>query len=265
MVEVIRRPHKPNLFVQVFVAVISGAAAMYCIQNLRIAPAPSAPAARAPTPSAAKASESPRPVEPPPALPDPSIEPTRFKTETPAPQSMMIVPEPGGAQAGIVAVGAEEPPPPGPGGASPPTVKKKDLPAAPAAQAAIHLQRSGLHSPYSGQTIGHGFDSPQLSPRIYAKKEAPKPPKEAAPEAVKPAPAHLIDAPQILNDKPIPQKDIFVPSLIHPEIVPEQPFWDEDLKRKTILAGLIAVSGILYLLLAMGFLNSIVGKPRDDS
>jgi hypothetical protein len=262
MVEVIRRPHKPNLFVQVSVAVISGAAAMYCIQNLKVSSVPPAPAARAPAPVETKAPEA-QPVEPPPALPDPSIERARFKLDAPAPSSMMIVAEEGGGDKGIVGVGSDEPIPPARDAGS--ALAKKAKAAAPAAKAApaFHLQQSGLHSPYSGQIIGHGFASPPMQAKLFAKKEAPQAPEEAAPAPAKARPVALISGPRIINEKQIPQKDIFVPSLLHPELVPDQPFWDPDLKRKTVLAGLIAAAGLGYLLLGMGFFASVIGKPRE--
>jgi hypothetical protein len=258
MVEVIRRPHKPNLFVQVSVAVISGAAAMYCIQNLKVSSAP-APGARVPAPVETKAPE-PQPVDPPPALPDPTIEPARFKIDAPAPRSMMVVAEEGGADKGIVGVGSDEPIPAASDGGPAPKKAKSAARAAKGAPA-IHLQQSGLRSPYSGQTIGHGFAAPPMQPKLFAKKEAPQSPEEAAP--VKARPAALISGPRIINQKQIPQKDIFVPSLLHPELVPDQPFWDPDLKRKTLLAGLIAAAGLGYLLLGMGFFASVIGKPRE--
>jgi hypothetical protein len=263
VVEVVRRPHKPNLFVQVSVAVISGAAAMYCIQNLRFVPEPSkAGPAVPPAPIEPKAAPAPEPAEPPPAQPDPSIEPPRFKTEVLAPRSMMVVPEKDGADSGIVSVGSDEPVPAAREAAAPPPKKAESAPAS-KAEPIIHLQRSGLHSPYSGQTIGHGFESAALQPRPFAKKEAPKPVEEEAP--VKAAPPRLIGAPRIINPAQIPQKDIFVPSLLHPEVVPDPPFWDRELERKAILAGLVALAGIGYLLVGMGFLSTLVGRPRDDS
>lgn len=262
MVEVIPRPHKPNLFVQVSVAVISGAAAMYCIQNLKVSSVAPALAARDSAPVETKVPE-PQSVEPPPALPDPTIEPARFKVDVPAPSSMMVVAEDGGADKGIVAVGSDEPVRAArDGGTTPPLKKAK--PAAPAKWTpAVHLQHSGLHSPYSGETIGHGFEALPMQFKPFAKKEAPQVPEEAAPVPVKAPPAAFISGPRIINEKQIPQKDIFVPSLLHPELVRDKSFWDPDLKRKTLLAGLIAAAGLGYLLLGMGFFASVIGKPRE--
>jgi len=263
MVELNPKPYKPNLFVQVSVAVISGAAAMYCIQNVRLAPAPSAPAARE---SAAK--PPPLPGEPPPALPDSSIEPARFKIAAPTARSMMIAPEPGGAGEGIVSVGADEPAAARSEGDLRPAVKKKKPLAASTRKdiPAVHLRRASFHGPYAGPAVGHGFESSQLAPRLFPKKEttAPPEPEEVSPEPVK-TPPRLLVAPRILSVKPIPQKDIFVPSLLHPEIVTERPFWNDERKYKALLSGLVSLFGVLYLLSALGFFNAFIAKPRDSN
>lgn len=262
MVELNPRPYKPNLFVQVSVAVISGAAAMYCIQNLRLAPAPRAPEARE---SAAKAP--PPSSEPPPALPDSSIAPARFKAAAPTARSMMVVPEPGGAEEGILSVGADEPAAERRGGDSRTAPKKKKSPEAPVRKEipAVHLRRASFHSPYAGPAVGRGFESAPLAPHLFPKKEeaAPAEEEQAAPPPVK-TPPRLIVAPRILSVKPIPQKDIFVPSLLHPEIVPEKPFWNDERKYKALLSGLVALFGVLYLLSALGFFNAFIAKPRDS-
>ena len=267
MVEINPRPRKPNLFVQVSVAVISGAAAMYCIQSFHAAGESAAPALRqsspAIEPNAPQPPNQPAPGAPPPAPAlDPGVEPPRAQAAPPAAVSMLIMPEPGGASGGIVSVGEDEPVP---GGTAPSAVKKTGSPATPARKETpvIHLQHSGLQSRYTGH-IGHDFQSPQLAPRVYPKKEAPK--AELAAEALEPKPApHFIAVPRNLDEKGIPQKDIFVPSSLHPEFVPEQPFWDYERKRKAVFAGLIALSGILYLMSVHGLFTSLFSKARDDS
>jgi hypothetical protein len=170
---------------------------------------------------------------------------------------MLIAPEPGGAPGDVVSIGEDEPAP----AAAAPAAVIAAAASPPQATPVIHLQRSGLHGAYTDH-VGHDFQSPQLSPRSFAKKAAPKaPPPEAAPKTI----PHFITSPRSLDDTGIPQKDVFVPSSLHPEIVPETVFWDYEHKRKAVIAGLIALTGVLYLMFVMGVFNALVAKPRDDS
>lgn len=259
MVEVNPRPRKQPLFVQVSVAVVSGAAAMSFIQTV-LPGSPSAPPPRAAAP--AVRAEPQRPSETAPAaVREPSAsqaddDSSRFRSAPPAAVSMMVVPEDGGANAGIVAIGDDAPPSPAAAAAAPAAEK-----AAPEKKSSvIHLQKSGLRSRYSGG-VGHEFQAPALAPHVFAKKEAPK---EAPPPAPPKSAPHYITAPKALSERGVPQKDVFVPSVIHPEDVPDEPFWTYERKRKAVVAGLIALSGLIYFLVVLGFFNSIVAKPRDD-
>jgi hypothetical protein len=267
MVEVVRRPRKPNLLVQVTVAVVSGAAAMYCIQNIQpLATTKEASTARSetpppPSPPPPKAEPVSAPAEGP--TPDPDIASNRVAAAPPAANSMMIVPEPGGASGGVVAIGEDAPvqaAPPAPPRDPAPKPDEEELPKkAPTP----HLTKSALQSRYV-PSIGSGFESSSLTAPQFAQAPKPKPKSAPAPvEKPKEAP-HFIVAPKSLNDKPIQQEDVFVPSLLHPEIVPERPFWDNDRKRKAALTGLIAITGFFYLLFVMGVFNSFLAKPKYE-
>ncbi len=171
---------------------------------------------------------------------------------------MMIVPEPGAASGGVVSIGDDEAAP----DRAPPASANETKPGAASTRQGtpvVHLQHSNLHSRYTGD-IGHDFESPALSPRAFAKKEAPKIARTAPPKAA----PRLISVPRNLDVKGIPEKDIFVPSLLHPEIVPEEPFWSYERKRKAVVAGLIFFTGVFYLMFSLGFFNSLVAKPRYE-
>ena len=122
----------------------------------------------------------------------------------------------------------------------------------------VHLQPSGLHSRYTDHDVGQGFQSPQLAAPLIHRKETPPAGPAAQPGQ------HFISAPRMVGGKGIPQKDLFVPSMLHPEIVPERPFWDYERKRKAAVAWIVALSGIFYLMFALGFFRSLVAKPRYE-
>jgi hypothetical protein len=174
---------------------------------------------------------------------------------------MMIVPETGGATGGVVQIGGDELP-----------AKPAAAPQAAATKAAVlekkeasefHLQRSNLRPSIAGVSVGRGFDSPRMNARVYAKAK-----KEAAPPAQKTREARP-ELPTITRARdlstPLPQKDIFVPSLLDPEVVPEHPFWDAERERRVMTSGLVAVAGIIYLLFAMGVFNSMFGSARVEN
>lgn len=265
MVELNPRPSKPNLFVQVTVAVISGAAVMYMIQNFQASP----PALGAAAPAAAPAQPRkfvdvvPMPVEPQPPPVDSSIKPTRYAGPAPAASSMMIVPEEGAATGGVVSVGDDSPAPARAPSASSPDPEDPRAPAVPGRTVPeVHLQKSNLRSRSSGISVGHDFETPRLQARVYARKEAPAAVKAKA-KAAAAAEVKTISYARDLA-KPIPQKDVFVPSLLHPEILPEREFWDAERKRKVAISALVALAGIGYLLTAFGFINLGSRRVEDD-
>jgi hypothetical protein len=260
MVETNPIPRKTNLFVQVSVAVVSGVAATVFIQNFIAAPRLPAPApVKTEAPSEAKPEPAPEPAAPP-----ADNEVDKAIPHPPVADAMMVVPETGGAAPGIVSLYGEEPASPREAAAPPAAVKPAPR-TAPAKKAipAIHLEHSGTRSVYSGPAVGHAFSS-DLKPLTFAKIAAPAP-KAPAPEAAKaPPPAPPLKFyPILLDKKAIPRKDLFVPSLLHPEIVPEVPFWTDERKRKAVISGLITVAGILYLMLGAGIIR--VDKPKYEA
>jgi hypothetical protein len=267
MVEVNPRPRSQSPLVQIVVALISGAAGMYCLQTFRAAADSSAAAARKNSHPIEAGETPPRPVEAPrPAAPAPAVsadDSSRFKPAPPAAVSMMVVPEPGGVSGGVVAVGDDVPAPPAAAPAAETKAEAGEAPAAEAKPPVIHLQESGLQSRYVG-SIGHGFNAPALSPHVFAKpKKAAA--KAAPPPAAPPKPApHYMAVARNLDEKGIPQKDVFVPSLLHPEDLPDEEFWTYDRKRKAVLAGIIALSGVFYFMFALGWFQSLVAKPRYE-
>jgi hypothetical protein len=258
MVELNPRPEKPNLFLQVSIAVISGAAAMYFISNFSAAPLPKIllqpQAAAAPE---TKVAQPPRPAEPAPPAAEPSdAEPARYKPAPPPESAMLIKPEPGGAEPGMVSVFGEDAPE-----QSATQAAKKEAQAASAAKPVpgVRLEHRAMRTSYASQAIGHDFDAPRLAAKIYAKPVKEKEKEKETPKAKPQTKSYPI----FFDKKPIPQKDIFVPSLLHPEIVPEQPFWDYERIRKAVISGIITVSGIVYLLFAMGVIS--IGKRRVEN
>jgi hypothetical protein len=250
-------PRKTNLFVQVSVAVISGVAATFFIQNFISTPAleRTAPPKIQPA-SEARAPESQRH----PDASDAGTEVDKNIPHPPAADSMMVVPETGGAAPGMISIYGEEPA----AQAAAPSAAEKAAPnkalAGKKTMPAIHLEHPGSRSVYSGPVVGHAFES-DLKPHSFARKEAPLPEVTAKKAAKAQAAAvPLKFYPVLIDKKAIPRKDLFVPSLLHPEIVPETTFWNYERKRKGLISGLITVMGILYLLFAMGIIR--VGKPK---
>ena len=256
MVELNPRPRRLNLFVQVTVAVISGAAAMYFIQTVQPgallgkyssiqSKAPPLTAHSAAPPAAASA-------------PDPDVESNRFKAAPPAAVSMLLVPEPGGAEADIVSVGDDASGPAERG--VQPRVGARNLEPETSGKGTpiVHLKPSAFHG-RSAQVGGHGFEESALTAPQFTNERK----SVSEPEAPSRTAPRFITYPRNLSDKPIPQKDLIVPSILHPETAPEKPFWDFERKSKAAFAGLIAVSGLAYLLLMLGSGAAFV-KPKFE-
>jgi len=268
MPELNPRPHKPNLFVQVSVAVISGAAVMYIVQNFSDAPVVQRYLfTKDATKVVAKAAE-PEKASPPPQRPAPTTEDlqdinaVRAQLPAPAPSSMMVVPEPGGRGDGILAVDGDEsmlePEKSDKAGEpdQPERPKAKTLSATGAP--VLHLGEPTDRRVIGGMKVGTGFGSKALHVHEFAKKEAPAPVAPKPKEKPKPQTKHYA---MLFEKTPIPRKDLYVPGLLNPDVVPEKEFWDEKRKRNVVLAGLIALFGIFYLLFATGAFG--VGKRRE--
>lgn len=228
MTETIPRRRPVNVWLQTTVAVLSGAAAMYCLQNLR-----GAPSAPPPLPAAAPGlgpAEKPGPVEEK-AVTTP---PPRLKGSKALPEKAMLVkPEPGGAPEGMVRAFYDD------GvqvkGVSPyREMEAEKLPPRLVAKATV---------------VGHGFSRLDFKPMTFARKTPP--PKAKAPVPVK-------FYPQMLDKKPLTDKDLVRPSPLHPEDLPEKPFWTEERIFKVVASGLFAIVGFGYCLKASGLLD-----PRE--
>jgi hypothetical protein len=106
MVLINPRRTKATIFWQTLVAVLSGCAAMYCIQNVGPDPVPRLKAAWR---KALVAPEPVRPSAPAPARPQLPPPAQRLRKDEPAKNSMLVVAEPGGARAEMVAAGFDSP------------------------------------------------------------------------------------------------------------------------------------------------------------
>ncbi|MFI5345037.1 MAG: hypothetical protein ACHQ51_01565 [Elusimicrobiota bacterium] len=262
MPELNPRPNKPNLFVQVSVAVISGAAVMYVVQNFSDAPVvqrflftKAAPQAAAKAPEPEKHSLPERPVPTAEDLQD--INAVKGDLPKPAASSMMVVPEPGGREAGILGVGDDESmlepeKPQEPGEPERPKPKTLSATGAPV----VRLSETENREVIGGMKVGKGFGSSGMHLHQFAQKEAAPPPVV---RTVKPKPRtrHYT---RVFEKTPIPRKDLFMPGMLDPDAPPEKVFWDESRKRNVILAGLVALCGVFYLLFGTGAFG--VGKRR---
>ena len=270
MPELNPRPHKPNLFVQVSVAVISGAAVMYVVQNFSDAPAFQKLFGKAPPPAAAKPREPEKPNEatlpnrPAPTAEDlADINAVRGQGPVPAPSSMMVVPEPGGRESGILAIDGDEsmlePETPRPDEEARGTREARPRTLSATGAPVRHLEDTGDRSVIGGVHVGKGFGGKGLHLHEFAKKEAPA---AAAPQARRKAKPQARHYAVVFEKTPIPRKDLFVPGMLNPDVAPEKEFWDEQRKRNVSLAALLAVFGVLYLCFATGVFG--VGKRRTE-
>jgi hypothetical protein len=257
MPELNPRPHRPNLFVQVSVAVMSGAAVMYIVQNFSAAPAKDAAASVAKAAEPAKAAQPQRPVPTAEDLQD--LNAVRMTQPAPAESSMMVIPESGGREAGILGVGEDESmlepeKPQEPGEPARPRAKAES----PAGAPIVHLGEASDRRVIGGIKVGNGFGGSKLHLHEFARKEAPPPEAPKAKPKPKPQARHYT---MVFEKTPIPRKDLYVPGMLNPDIVPEKVFWDETRKRNVILAGLLAGFGVIYLCFATGVFG--VGKRRE--
>lgn len=224
-------------FAQVAAAVLSGMAAMYCLQNV-IEFRRGAALSAAPPPAAAPAV---------PETPEPDIAlPEGVKRQAgPVPSSMMLKPEPGlsAGGAGVVGVSGEEapprfeaPPPPPPAAA-----KKKEMP---------HLQDRTMESPFASRAVRNDGRFAAIKRRKAEEKAAPA----AAPDAPAPKPVAGSTGIKLLERDAAPEH--LQPAPIAQLTVPERVFWTKERKLNVGIALTLFVFGLVYLAYASGVFHS---------
>ncbi len=230
-----RRPQ--NVFLRVTAAVLSGAAAMLCIESYKGAPDWDRTAATIEQAVSAHlaaldkrllAPPAPKPV-PAPAAAAPRLAPPKLppRDESPAPTSMLVEPEPGGLPQGMLHAASDEP-----------GTSEGEGPAAP-----------------EGRTRW-----PRLNSGGLGDRPAPFPP------AAKPVrPAKVKTTPRLLEKKVLTAADMPGPALINPEAPPEKPFWTDERVARVWISGLLAVAGLLYTVLASGVHRALDEKPPEGT
>ena len=228
-----RVPPTKARFAQVTAAVLSGMAAMFCIQNViefrREAARPAAPAAAA----------SPEPAPPPPDIDLPA---GVRRQAGPAPSSMMLKPEPGlsAAPVSVVGVSGEEAPPKytPPAAPPPPKAKKKEMP---------RLQDRTMESPFASNAVRNDGRFSRIK-RMAPKEEPPEAPAPAAPP---PEPVAGASAMAVI-ERPGEEPEHLKPAPIAQITVPEVVFWTKERKLQVGAALVVMVLGVLYLVYATG-------------
>jgi hypothetical protein len=248
MVETIPRRTKLSLFPQVAIAVLSGAAAMYCIQNIS-APRPAggaAPAAPRPQPAPAQA--------PVPVSPDASLNLPHMPdlNAPPPPQSMMVLPEPDGS--------AKETP-----AASAPEAEGRSASGAEAAGETAPPRPGPEFVPVAG--IGMQFNRVQFHKPAWKRQSPAAARPRPAPSAATASPGRpaspdtrQIESVPVLFAKP-PLPDIAPPNILPSP--PEPVFWTDERCLKVIASGLIALIGAYYVFFTSGLFSALSG--REDS
>lgn len=236
------RRKQTHPLLSITVAVLSGVAVMNAIQSYK-ADAPAPPAASAPKAATAPAVAAPAPPAPVLTMP----KGTRTPSLEPVPSSMMVKAEPGGAPEGVLRHYSDDSEDKTRldeyvlydrhRGDSVQQDRGRD----------VRLQRKDFDSRFArvgSQGISGGFDKVSFNSLAPARREVTvkpvKRPKPRVPEA-----KHSI---VLLEKAPIADKDVFVPSLLHPEDVPERLFWTEDRILRVGGSLLIAVIGILFIM-----------------
>lgn len=255
MPETIKRPKKPNTFIQVSVAVVSGMAAMYCVQNFSGASQLEKAIVPRNLPGF-KAAPEPKLVEP--VKPYAPAEPPA-PVRVPVQDSMLIKPEPGlsGEDAGVLAAGWDDPEK-----LQAPSRKKKTAPAAkpepkPVPKIGLKEARfSGRHQ----VSYDSGFQRVELTAKVYTKPRPMTPPPEDEAPAPKPAAKTQV---RLLSTTPIPEFEVVRPPTFDPAALPPKPFWTTERRYKVGISGLITIAGVAYFLNASGVLASF-GARRPE-
>lgn len=263
MPEVVKRPSKPNTFVQVSVAVISGMAAMYCVQNFK----GMSQLEKAMVPRdlpGLEGAPKPKLIEPVPAYAPGARE--SAPPRVPVQDSMMIKPEPGlgGEDPGVLAAGWDDPEKP-----QAPAAKKKaaavEAPPAPKPVPKIGLKDARFSGRHQTTSFGSSFRHPELSAKTYEKpkpKEQAPPPDEAEEPAAKPVPKTKV---RVLSDTPIQESQVVRPPEFDPQAIPPTPFWTTERRYKVGVSGLIAIVGAAYFLYASGVLATFgARRPGEE-
>ncbi len=257
MVEIVRKRTQAQAFTQVLVAVVSGAAAMYCLQNFKLEPVAPVPA---PVPAAAPAPSAPTPSAPPPLpksilpAPEPSVRPATPKGES----AMMIVPEPGGAPQGMLHAANDDP---------------LTGPVAAAKYGAVRLQarpateRPRLKGGGSKPTFGAaGVAADGIGQKFIPLGRRPGEKALQTGMAAEPSaggpPKKVVFAPQPIakDDRP----DLTpAGSLIDPSAPPAKPFWTEDRVLRVGMSATIALVGLFYMIFQSGLLGG-ASEERGD-
>jgi len=234
-------------FAQVSAAVLSGMAAMFCLQNViefrREAALIAAP------PSIAAPAE--------PQLPEPDIAlPAGVRRQAgPAPSSMLIKSEPGlhKSESTVLGVSGEEAPPKFEAlEVRPPSVakvNKKEMP---------HLETRDMESKFASRAVRNDGRFSEIKRRKAIEKyEAPDFSPAAAKKA---APLQGSTGIKILERKAEPEN--LQPAPISQITVPDPVFWTKERKFSVGLAIALLVFGVAYLIYASGIRND--APPREE-
>lgn len=240
---------KKARFAQVAAAVLSGMAAMFCLQNV-IEFRREAALVAAPPPAAA-------PAEP--SAPEPNTAlPEGVKRQAgPAPSSMMLKAEPGlaASEATVVGVSGEEAPPAFETAQAPPAAgakkKKKEMP---------RLETRDMESKFASRAVRNDGRFSEIKRRREAPTHeapvfAPAPEKKTEPPRGSTGIKLLERASEPEHLKPAPIAQI---------TVPEKVFWTKE--RKFSVGGAIALFffGIIYLIYASGIRNDAPAREEGQ-
>ncbi len=248
MVEIVRKRTQAQAFTQILVAVISGAAAMYCLQSFKAeAPAP------APAPALAPAAPAPLPL---PAsnlpAPEPSARPAIPKGES----AMLVVAEPGGAPQGMLHA-ANDDPMTGPAAAA---VRSGAV----SLQARPAMEKPRLKGGGAKPTFGVGGVSAdgigqKFIPLARRPGEKGLESRAAADLGAGGPPKKIVFAPQPIAKEYRPD---LTPAgaLLDPSAPQPKPFWTEDRVLRVGLSATLALVGIFYMIFQSGILG---GAPQD--
>lgn len=251
MVEIVRKRTQAQAFTQILVAVISGAAAMYCLQNFK-SEAPAPEAVQAPAPAAAV----------PPALPEsrlPAPEPSARPAVPKGESAMLVVAEPGGAPPGMLHAAGDDPLT-GPAPASPKSgavrIPTRSVFASP------RLRTGGVKPTFGADGVSAEGIGQRFVP--LARKPGEKGLQAGAAADFAPAgpPKKVVFAPQPIAKDSRPD---LTPagSLIDPSAPAPKPFWSEDRVLRVGLSGVLALVGIFYMIFQSGLLGAASDERGD--
>ncbi|MDO8757304.1 MAG: hypothetical protein Q7J64_04785 [Elusimicrobiota bacterium] len=236
-------------FAQVAAAVLSGMAAMFCLQNViefRREAALNAAPARVSAPSE-------------PSAPEPDIAlPQGVKRQAgPVPSSMLLKPEPGMAAspATVVGVSGEEAPPKfeAPEAPPPPVAKKKkkELP---------RLETRDMESKFASRAVRNDGRFSEI--KRHREVENYEPPAFAPAPEKRAAPIEGSTGIKLLERESEPEH--LKPAPIAQITVPERVFWTKERKLSVGIAIALFVFGIIYLIYASGIRNDAPAREEGE-